>query len=30
MVRSWAKMNAASAGLPDGRYAEAVRIVNTG
>jgi LmbE family N-acetylglucosaminyl deacetylase len=30
MVRSWAKMNAASAGLPDGRYAESVRIVNTG
>jgi LmbE family N-acetylglucosaminyl deacetylase len=30
MVRSWAKMNAASAGLADGRYAEAVRIVNTG
>ena len=30
MVRSWAKMNAGSAGLPDGRYAEAVRIVNTG
>ena len=30
MVRAWAKMNAATAGLPDGRYAEAVRIVNTG
>jgi LmbE family N-acetylglucosaminyl deacetylase len=30
LLRGWAKMNAASAGLPDGRYAEAVRIVNTG
>jgi LmbE family N-acetylglucosaminyl deacetylase len=30
MVRAWAKMNATSAGLPEGRYAEAVRIVHTG
>ena len=30
MVRGWAKMNAASAGLPEGRYAEAVRVVQTG
>jgi LmbE family N-acetylglucosaminyl deacetylase len=30
MVRAWAKMNAVNAGLPEGRFAEAVRIVNTG
>jgi LmbE family N-acetylglucosaminyl deacetylase len=30
MVRGWTRMNAANAGLPDGRYAEAVRVVNTG
>jgi LmbE family N-acetylglucosaminyl deacetylase len=30
MVRGWAKMNAANAGLAEGRYAEAVRLVNTG
>jgi LmbE family N-acetylglucosaminyl deacetylase len=30
MVRGWAKMNAAYAGLPDGHYAEAVRVVYTG
>jgi LmbE family N-acetylglucosaminyl deacetylase len=30
MVRGWAKMNAANAGLPEGCHAEAVRIVNTG
>jgi LmbE family N-acetylglucosaminyl deacetylase len=30
MVRGWAKMNAANAGLPDGHYAEAVRVVYTG
>jgi len=30
MVRGWAKMNAANAGLPEGRHAEAIRIVNTG
>jgi len=30
MVRSWTSMTAASAGLPEGRYAEAVRVVNTG
>jgi LmbE family N-acetylglucosaminyl deacetylase len=30
LVRGWAKMNAAAAGLPEGHYAEAVRIVNTG
>ncbi len=30
MVRGWTSMIAASAGLADGRYAEAVRVVNTG
>jgi LmbE family N-acetylglucosaminyl deacetylase len=30
MVRGWTKMTAAGAGLPDGRFAEAFRIVNTG
>jgi len=30
MVRNWARMNAANAGLPEGRYAEAFRLVNTG
>jgi LmbE family N-acetylglucosaminyl deacetylase len=30
LVRNWTRMNAATAGLPEGRYAEAVRIVNTG
>ena len=29
LVRGWAAMVAAAAGLPDGRYAEAVRVVNT-
>jgi LmbE family N-acetylglucosaminyl deacetylase len=30
MIRGWAKMNAANAGLPEGRYAEAIRLVSTG
>jgi len=30
MVRNWARMTATSAGLPDGRFAEAVRVVGTG
>jgi LmbE family N-acetylglucosaminyl deacetylase len=30
LLRGWARMNAESAGLPDGHYAEAVRVVNTG
>jgi LmbE family N-acetylglucosaminyl deacetylase len=29
LIRGWARMNAAAAGLPEGRYAEAVRVVNT-
>jgi len=30
MVRGWTSAIAASAGLPEGRFAEAVRVVNTG
>ncbi len=30
MVRGWTSMIAANAGLAEGRYAEAVRVVNTG
>jgi LmbE family N-acetylglucosaminyl deacetylase len=30
MVRGWTSMIATNAGLPEGRYAEAVRVVNTG
>jgi LmbE family N-acetylglucosaminyl deacetylase len=30
MVRNWTRMNATSAGLPEGRFAEAVRVVVTG
>ena len=30
LLRGWARMNAESAGLPEGRYAEAVRVINTG
>src|SRR5262245_56684914 len=30
LLRGWAKMNAESAGLPEGRFAEAVRVINTG
>jgi LmbE family N-acetylglucosaminyl deacetylase len=30
LLRGWAKMNAEGAGLPDGRYAEAIRVINTG
>jgi LmbE family N-acetylglucosaminyl deacetylase len=30
LLRGWAKMNAESAGLPDGRYAEGLRVINTG
>jgi LmbE family N-acetylglucosaminyl deacetylase len=29
LIRGWASMNAAAAALPEGRYAEAVRVVNT-
>jgi LmbE family N-acetylglucosaminyl deacetylase len=29
MVRSWTTMIAAGAGLPEGRYAEAVRVIGT-
>ena len=29
MVREWGQRNAAMAGLPDGRIAEAFKIVNT-
>jgi hypothetical protein len=29
MVREWGKRNAAAAGLPDGRIAEAFKIINT-
>jgi len=30
LLREWARMNAESAGLPEGRYAAAVRVINTG
>jgi LmbE family N-acetylglucosaminyl deacetylase len=30
MVRGWTAMIAATAGLPEGRFAEAVRVVITG
>ena len=30
MVRGWTSMIATSAGLPEGRFAEAVRVVGTG
>jgi len=30
MVRNWTRMNAANAGLPEGRFAEAVRVIVTG
>jgi hypothetical protein len=30
MVRGWTKMTAAAAGLPEGRFAEAYRVVVTG
>jgi LmbE family N-acetylglucosaminyl deacetylase len=30
LIRGWASMNAEAAALPKGRYAEAVRVVNTG
>jgi LmbE family N-acetylglucosaminyl deacetylase len=30
MVRNWTSMTAASAGLPEGHFAEALRVVNTG
>jgi LmbE family N-acetylglucosaminyl deacetylase len=29
MVREWGQRNAAAAGLPDGRIAEAFKIINT-